>query len=172
METDVQTTLTPEEMEIVSLAYQKYYAKMYAYVYYSTGKDKNFTEDVVSEIFALACEKIDEFASHINQGGWLYLVARNKIRELKRRLAGRELPCEDIEEECQSVDDSGYDRMEMEAVIQSALTPEERSRFLRYFVWGYELQEVADLEGISKANMSVRLSRLREKLRKELCSGP
>ncbi|MCM1044506.1 MAG: sigma-70 family RNA polymerase sigma factor [Candidatus Gastranaerophilales bacterium] len=170
METDVKT-LTPEEMEIISQAYQKYYAKIYAYVYYSTGKDKNFTEDVVSDIFALACEKIKEFAPHENQGGWLHLAARNKIRELRRRLAGRELYCEDIEETGQYVADSDYGRLEIETIIQRALTPEERSRFLRYFVWGYELQEVADLEGVSKANMSVRLSRLREKLKRELRLG-
>lgn len=166
MDTNIQR-LTSEEETIISDAYQKYYSRMYTYVYYSVNKNRDVTEDIVADTFALACEKIEIFATHENQIGWLYKTAQNKIKEFWHRWHVK-VACDSGDVEMEQIDDSEYIRKEMEIAILRGLTKEEHCRYLRYFIWGYTLQEMADLEGITKDNMSVRLSRLRKKIMGEL----
>lgn len=155
--------MTPEEDAILSELYKKYRSSIYLYVF-SSIKDSQAADDIVSDTFTLACEKFDQFKSHPNQIGWLYCTARNKMQELYRKLQNNELPYTEDSNTSLAVDNSNYSLKEIEITIRGVLTPEEHRRFQRYFIWGYSLQEMADLEGISKDNMAVRLSRLRKKL--------
>ena len=52
----------------------------------------------------------------------------------------------------------------LDLVITKGLTEEEKNRFHKYFLHGYSISELAQLEKISENNMSVRISRLRSKI--------
>lgn len=64
-----------------------------------------------------------------------------------------------------------YRKAELDMVLEAELDEEEKTRFLRYFVAGYKISEMAKLENISENNMSVRLSRLRGKIAQCLYDG-
>ena len=55
-------------------------------------------------------------------------------------------------------------RFEREEAFYEDLTEEEKRRFVRYFVCGCSISCMAKLENISENNMSVRISRLRDKI--------
>lgn len=56
------------------------------------------------------------------------------------------------------------ENQELDLVITKGLTEEEKNRFHKYFLHGYSISELAQLEKISENNMSVRISRLRSKI--------
>ncbi len=156
--------LTPEEERLISQAFRSYYKDLYLYAASHT-KNVLPVEDIVSETFTVACEKIETFKEHPNKKGWLLNVAHFKILETYRRLhASDMLYTEDMEELADL--SSPYADCRLRLTVKDVLTAEEYLRFRRYFVWGYSLEEMAALEHVSKSNMSAKLSRLRKKLRR------
>lgn len=160
--------MTPEDRNQLSQLYKQYYLKIYHYVYPYI-KNEDATNDIVSDVFALACERFEQLKAHPNPIGWLHLTARNKVREFFRRLEREALFLESQADSCKhygaSCDNSAYFMKEWETTLHNSLTANEYRRFLRYFIWGYSIQEIAELEDISNNNVSVRLSRLRQKLK-------
>ncbi len=156
--------LTSREKLLLSEAYHKYHRELYLYVAFQT-KNAPVVEDIVSETFALACEKIRVFKKHPNQKGWLLCAAHLKTLEMYRRLREADLiSVENMDEEF-AADLFPYADREWKLSVRDILTEEEYLRFRRYFIWGYSLREMAFLEGITENYMSVKLSRLRKKLR-------
>lgn len=175
MNTDAQK-ISPEDDELLSQLYSSYHSRIHRYVY-AYIKDESIANDIVSDVFILACEKFDEFKNHPNQIGWLYQAAKNKIRQFYRRLQKDPMAFhEEIKDDDEAsplhkfspYGNSLYSLKELEVSLHDSLRPDEYKRFLRYFIWGYSIQEIADLEGVSYENMSVRLSRLRQKLKDQL----
>ena len=156
--------MKPEEEALLSELYTQYYTKIYYYVY-TYVKDESAANDIVSDVFGLACEKPGDLKNHPNKAGWLYTTARNKVREIRHRFYKENLLFDVAAEVEEYGDTAPYAMKELEADLRRILTPEEYKCFKRYFVWGYTLQEMADIEGITKENMSVRLSRLRQKIK-------
>lgn len=159
----------PEDDMLLARLYAEYHSQIYLYAY-SFLKDEYVAQDIVSDTFTLACEKFDEFKIHSSQIGWLYKVARYKIREVHRRLKKEGLGFhaeQDFGAFLENIpcDSSQYAIKELEFAVHDALNADEYKRFQRYFLWGFSLPEMAELEGISCNNMSVRLSRLRQKLK-------
>ena len=91
--------------------------------------------------------------------GWLINTAKNKIRELNKSL--KKIECEvGLDADEYTFTEDGYGKSELDLVI----TEEEKNRFYKYFLHGYSISELAQLEKISENNMSVRISRLRSKI--------
>ncbi len=166
--------MSPEDELLLAQLYARYHSQIYFYAY-SFLKDEYVAQDIVSDVFTLACEKFSEFKNHENQIGWLYKTARYKMSEVRRRLKKEVLGSqEDAAQEFESLlqaapgNSSQYSLRELELAIHDALNADEYKRFQRYFIRGFSLPEMAELEGISCNNMSVRLSRLRRKLQELL----
>ena len=90
-------------------------------------------------------------------------TAKNKIRELNKSL--KKIECEvDLDADEYTFTEDGYGKSELDLIITKGLTEEEKNRFYKYFLHGYSISELAQLEKISENNMSVRISRLRSKI--------
>lgn len=104
-----------------------------------------------------------ELAKDVNPMGWLINTAKNKIRELNKSL--KKIECEvDLDADEYTFTEDGYGKSELDLIITKGLTEEEKNRFYKYFLHGYSISELAQLEKISENNMSVRISRLRSKI--------
>ena len=146
--------------------YRKNSAEIYKFIRYRV-KDKELAKDVLQETFIVAYKKWDTVRELPNPTAWLIGVARNKIREFSRAL--KKIECEVALEtdEHMAVED-GYDKAELDIVILKNLTEAEKRRFIWYCVCGYSISDMAKFEKISENNMSVRISRLRDKIAKNL----
>lgn len=133
-----------------------------------TVENENVADDIVQDVFVEALRKYEEFKVHPNQLGWLYLAARYKIMEYSRKLtqAATWEPAEESQEKGDR--DGGYLATELNLAIAEVLTPDELLRFRRYFLWGYTVEELAEREGVTINNMRVRITRLREKVMREV----
>ncbi len=108
--------------------------------------DREMARDVMQETFLVAYKKWDTVRGLSNPTGFLINIAKNKIKEMNKTL--KKLECE----------------VELDIVILKNLTEEEKRRFIRYFVYGCSISKMAKIEKISENNMSVRISRLRDKI--------
>ncbi len=159
------TKMNPEEYRFLRDLYEQNYAKIYNYIkiYIS---DANMAKDLTADVFVIACEKISTLQKHPNPEAWLYTVAKNKLKEFYNRLnSGPDIIYTDNLENIATDDDSTGSLKDLEITIHTALTPSEYDRYLRYFIWGHTLEEIASHESVTKPAMSARLSRLRHKLK-------
>ncbi len=125
--------------------------------------DKELAKDVLQETYYVAYKKWDILCEHSNPMGWLINTAKNKIRELNKSL--KKIECEvDLDADEYTFTEDGYGKSELDLIITKGLTEEEKNRFYKYFLHGYSISELAQLEKISENNMSVRISRLRSKI--------
>ena len=124
---------------------------------------KELAKDVLQETYYVAYKKWDILCEHSNPMGWLINTAKNKIRELNKSL--KKIECEvGLDADEYTFTEDGYGKSELDLVITKGLTEEEKNRFYKYFLHGYSISELAQLEKISENNMSVRISRLRSKI--------
>lgn len=60
--------------------YNSYFKKIYQYVFYRTGRNKQLAEDLTSEIFLKALENFSDFDESVGKfNSWLYMIAQNHI---------------------------------------------------------------------------------------------
>lgn len=164
--------MKPADQNFLSQLFEQCYPQIYKYIY-SSIRNEDITSDIAAEVFVLACEKIEELKVHPNPIGWLYLTARNKTREFSRKTKVEIISLDEnsdfIMNHCDYVySHSDYFMKELELTLHESLTSDEYNRFLRYFIWGYSISEISEMERISNNNVSVHLSRLRQKVKKYL----
>lgn len=62
--------------------YQQYFDKIYQFVYYRTGRNREIAEDLTSEIFLKALEHFTEFDESLGTfNSWIYRIAQNHITD-------------------------------------------------------------------------------------------
>ena len=158
----MQKDETTVDHQIFDAMYREKYGEVYKFIRHRI-KDRELAQDVLQETFYTAYNKWDVVRDHENQTGWLINTAKNKIRELHKKL--KKVECEvALETEDYVVYEDGYEQTELNMMIMKNLTEEEKRRFIRYFIHGTPLAEMAKLENVSENNMSVRISRLRDKI--------
>ncbi len=158
-----QNNLSPDEDKEFSKLYQEYQPFLLKYVS-AVVKDRSLAEDIIQETFYEALCQFDKFYDHPNQKGWLINVARFKIKEINRKMHSGELVLLQEESMHPVKSDIGYEMKELETVMSEVFDESEREYFLKYYLWGYSVKELADVEGVTENNMRVKLYRLKEKL--------
>jgi len=156
--------------EAFTVLYEKYVKKIYAFIYYKT-HHKQAVEDITSQTFMKALEKISQFK--IEKGtfqAWLYQIARNNVCDYYRSLK----PASDIEDawDLSTKEDIPRDtdlRKQLEEIqkgLQKLSATQRDIVILR--VWqGMNYAEIAEIVGKSPEACKVDFSRVSNKLRKE-----
>ena len=158
-----ETTADHQEFDEM---YRNTYAEIYKFIRYRV-TDRELAKDVLQETFYIAYKKWDTVRELSNPTGWLINVAKNKIRELNETL--KKLECEvPLEADEYTVNEEGFKKSELDILLMGNLTDEEKTRFIRYFIRGCTISEMAKYEDISENNMSVRISRLRDKIARNI----
>ena len=98
----------------------------------------------------------------VPQAALIWKIARNKIIDCLRRVKETESLPEDFEQ-------VGEDRSLLQELHeQIALLDEPDRSIVRLQLEGYNYQEIGDRVGMTEKNVSVRLVRIKEKLRKSM----
>ncbi len=156
-----------DDFENFDKLYLAYKPKLLQYVI-TIIRDEDIAEDVVQEVFYEAIRQYDTFVNHPKPIGWLYITTKYKMSECIKKLKQHgelDLKPEQIEV-CDF--ENRYNEIEMDMVIDDALTEEEALWFRRYFLWGETIAEIAEKENVTENNMRVRMSRLTKKIKNAL----
>lgn len=157
-----------KKQEEIAKAYTEYSNRVRRFIQ-SGIREEKAVEDILQDVFMEALRKYDVFSRHPKQIGWLYRTARYKMQEYIRKNEYNQLVVSSQEEQEElGRHETGYLASEFNQTLKEVLSDEELQRFKRFFVWGYSVEELANREGISVNNMRVRLTRLKQKILKEI----
>ncbi len=138
-----------------------------ATVYTNGVEERN---DLVQEIIYQLWKSFDAFSQKATLGTWMYRVAMNvAIYHLKS--AKRRLPTEPIEEQHLDVNvsDNSQEEEKWKLLKQSidGLNLLEKGIVMLYLE-EKSYEEIAEITGLSVSNVGTKLSRIKEKLRKQI----
>lgn len=148
--------------------YLKYYNTIYRYICRAVRNHTADAEDLTQEVFWVAYQKWDRVKDHPNIGGFLMVVAKNKVKKWSVRpcpLYYEELEMLDALVEQMDISDS-YDMVDLCSSVEATLSHEELGILLQYYSYGYTAAEMAKSLGVTESCFKVRVLRMREKLRR------
>lgn len=141
-------------------------------VAYVVAGDEQLAQDAVQSAWSIAWRKPGSLRDPERLRPWLVSVAANEARQLVRSLRRRTVaeirvrPLDDPE----SDPSAGADRIDLVNAIHH-LKPEDRTLLALRYVAGLDSAEIGTLLGKSASGVRGQLSRLLERLRKELRDG-
>jgi RNA polymerase sigma factor (sigma-70 family) len=164
------------ELQAWGELYRRYFSAIYRRVRFLIGSETQ-AEDLVQEVFARALVKLSSFDFRAAFSTWLHGIAINTVRNhwrSDRSKADAHRRLREIHEVRGTADDR-MDRLQLcrerARVVYAILAdlPEHlREAFVLRDLEGLSPSEAAAQLGISPGNFSVRATRARERIRKEL----
>lgn len=143
--------------------YKEYFDDIYRLVYRRI-PNRQEAEDIAQDTFFAAFKIRDEFLGHPEPRLWLRRTAKNKIRELYRRM--KHQVSEPLEEENPALakQEARYGEIELKLSALAVISEEEWRIIGAHHVCGVTIAELARSETVTENNMRVRLFRFRKKL--------
>jgi RNA polymerase sigma-70 factor (ECF subfamily) len=156
--------------------YQQFFPRVFAYVY---GRIHNVhqTEDLVSEVFERAFLKMGSLRNDEAFATWLFTIARNIVTSHARKRGRESVVDPDILKSVVattvSVENEVLIREEVAAVVECLKKFPQREQDIVSLKFDAELTngQIAQVMGLSEANVRVILFRTLRKLRETMKSG-
>jgi RNA polymerase sigma-70 factor (ECF subfamily) len=148
---------------------------LFEFVHYRVGGDRAVVEDIVQDCFLVSLQRLESFDGRSSLHTWLCGIAKNKIREHRRRRRPQSLPdlldaadpeifeiLADVEHT--PLPDWVLERRETQALVGatlSSLPPAYREALLAKYVEGLSVAEMASRSGKSNKATESALTRAR-----------
>ncbi len=156
--------MTPAKKQAFESAYTAHSPLVFR-VALSHLKNREDAEDVLHDVFIKFMEKMQYLSDEEHQRAWLVRVTVNACRDALRKRSYREhLSLDEISEQ------TSPEQTEKPAVFYAleALPEQDRTVILLHDLEGYPIKEVASMLGIGLSAAKMRLSRARERLKKQM----
>jgi RNA polymerase sigma-70 factor, ECF subfamily len=157
------------EKQTFAAFYDLHFRKIYRFVFFRVGGNREHAEDLTHDIFLKALEAFDRYDPSISGSAWIYTIARNHIINQ----AAKNRPQADLED----VENSLWDTQDWESVmairhdegrLMKALgqIPQDEADLIRMkYLEGWRYEEIAECLGRSSGALRVQSCRILRKLR-------
>lgn len=155
--------------------YDAYKEKVYSFFFYRLERDSALVEDLTSDTFLKAYQNFDRYDDQYAFSTWIYTIARNTLTDYFRRHKIHE-SVETMQEEGRDIaDDSSTDfesqlsaEMSVDQVkdVLDGLPAQQRECIILKYLEQMETAEIANVTGLSEANVRQQVSRGMKRLRK------
>ena len=138
-------------------------------VAYLIAGDLDLADEAVARAWPLAWRNLRSVRDADRLASWLVTIAANEARRLsrdRRRRALREVPVEEAQDVAATERRGPVDLDLRTALLR--LSPDDRTLLALRYVAGFDATEIGRATGRSPSGTRVRLSRLLERMRKEL----
>ena len=157
------------DMSAFGEIYDYYVDKIYGFTYFKT-MHKEVAEDLTSQIFLKAIEKIASFSADTNLSAWMFTIARNSVIDYFRTQKG-EVNIEDVWDLAGSgnpeEDFENRERLSGLKAYLSALNPQQREIILMRFWCGMSFRDISMALGKSEGSIKMAMTRMLRKAKKE-----
>ena len=82
--------------------YNEFFEKVYRYIFFRSGRNKELAEDLTSEIFMKALENFESFDRTRPFAVWIYRIAHNHLTDFYKKAKRQIVPIEDVAHEIKS----------------------------------------------------------------------
>ncbi len=141
---------------------EQYHVSLFRLIFGQCG-NKEDAEDIVQIAYLRLWKSDMKFETIMHAKNWLYKVAVNQVKDMKRsKWAKVEL--------CEQYDDIPFDNEEEINLFceLQRLKPEYRIVLLLYYYEDYSIAEISKMLNIKESTVATRLQRARNKLKLEL----
>ncbi len=153
--------------------YENNVDRVYRFVFFRVGRNKELAEDLVADIFTKALSHFHAYDPAQSKSAWLYTIARNHVSNFFRDRR-EEVDVEDVTFSLSAKHESVHkERREAELEIEKALnglSREDRQIVTLKHLEGYSYQEMAELLGRTPDALKVATHRAVQKM-KSVLSG-
>lgn len=125
-------------------------------------------EDLLQESFMRVCQGIGQLREPASFESWLYGIARRVALEWVRSRRGAPAPLQTDEAPAPVPEEPADQPLDALRAAVAALPEEYRETLTLYYTRKLSYQEIAELQGISRAGVNQRLTRARAMLRANL----
>lgn len=153
--------------------YRENVDRIHRYVFFRVGRNRDVTEDLVSEIFLKAFNAFDSYDPSVSRSAWIYRIAHNHLanyyRDKKETVDLEDIAPFAVGERGQET----MERRETHLYVEKALDqlpPEDRRLVTMKYLEGYSYQDMAPILEKSADSLKVATFRAMKKL-KMICSG-
>ncbi len=134
-------------------------------------------EDLVQDVFLVVYRRLPDFDGE-NVAGWLYQIARHRVRDflrlswVKHLLFGAETLAEGLIEAGPSATDAleTREKRALLVLLLEKLNETERAALLLFEVDGYSGEQIANLQGVPVSTVWMRIHKARKKLKLALAN--
>lgn len=167
---------TSRKLDKFAEKYQMFFPRVFAYVYGRT-RNVHLSEDLVSEVFERAFLKMDSLRNDEAFSTWLFTIARNLVTSQGRKRGRESVVDPDILKSVVatnvSVENEVLVREEVQAVADCLKTFPQREQDIISLKFDAELTngQIANVMGLSEANVRVIIFRTLKKLREMVKTG-
>ena len=160
----------PKKVEFQNF-YNTHIDKVYRYVFFRVGGDKELAQDLVSEIFMKALEHFADYDESKSKSAWIMTITKNHLANYWRdRKQAGSIP----EDEDEFVDSfwltSAVNTFKREqdkrqlAELLEKLGPDDREIVTFHYILGYNYSEIADMKNMTETAVKVAAHRAIKKL--------
>lgn len=154
-------------MQSIEEIYMKYFQIVYKYVLYLSKGNTAVSEDITSETFAIAVEKINTFKEKCKISVWLCQIAKFLYyKEIKRN---KKIKFEDIDEikDVESIEENLIEQEDRKKVFNDIEKLDEETRNVMYMrtIGNFTFDEIAKITGKTANWARVKYFRGKEKLK-------
>jgi RNA polymerase sigma-70 factor (ECF subfamily) len=151
--------------------YNQFKDKIYNYLLYRTGFDKDLAEDLTSEIFIKAFKNFESFDEEQHFQAWIFTIARNHLIN-HYRASKKTVPLEEVENILRTKPNELGQKMEVERIIKiiNEMDDNDREHLLLRYSDDLSNNEIANLLEKDEGAVRTQISRSLVKLRGILSS--
>jgi RNA polymerase sigma-70 factor (ECF subfamily) len=162
-----QPLRVPLEFQAV---YDGWFERVSSWVH-ALGAPEADQDDLVQDVFLIVHRRLSHFDGG-NLAGWLYQIARRRVRDFRRLLWIRHLFTHSVplSDELSTIGPGPADDLETKHKARqldellSLLNPDQRSAFVLLEIEGYSGKEIARLQGVPVNTVWARIHNARKKL--------
>jgi RNA polymerase sigma-70 factor (ECF subfamily) len=140
--------------------YSTFFEKIYRYIFFRVGREKELAEDMTSDIFLKAYESFENFDHDKSFSVWIYKIAHNHLVDHYRKARKEIVPLEDAENELKTDEnpvsyiDLKFDLEQISLALQSMQEKQKEMIILKYFN-DLQNKEIAEILGIKEEHARV-----------------
>jgi RNA polymerase sigma-70 factor (ECF subfamily) len=143
------------------ILYNEFFDKIYQYVYYRTGRDRQIAEDLTSEIFLKALEKFTTFDEEVGSfNSWIYMISQNHVidfyRTQKKLLSLDEIS--DVPERSMRINEKLQIKEQYNVVLTAIHSLPESYQEILILKYINQLSNKEIAEILSKTQVSIRVT--------------
>ncbi|MSU75669.1 MAG: RNA polymerase sigma factor [Candidatus Magasanikbacteria bacterium] len=164
------------EKKVFEKFYNTHFDKVYRFVFFRSGGNKELAEDLVSEIFMKALDHFDGYDENVSKSAWIMTISKNHLanhwRDTKKTSP---LPEDDVGDESYTTDafwlKSGLSVGRKQAnnaevyELLAQLEETEAEIVTLHYIIGYNYLEIGAMKNMSEGAIKVAAHRAIKKLR-------
>ncbi len=156
--------------------YNEHVDKVYRFVLFRVGVNKEIAEDLVSEIFIKALKNFSSYDVSLSQSAWIMTIARNHVINYYRDNKMHQSLPEDEEnaenysfwlKEAKNAFSKDAAQQELYELLKK-LSVDEQEIVTFHYIMGYSYGEIAQMKGLSEGAVKVAAHRALKKMKQPL----